>query len=249
MSLYYVSENHTLVSISYSIGSEENFWTQDTDIGNYSTAVDTRSLSISLFPVATNTSGQNSTNNNNVALLYYETPNGKVSALLQIYVSEEENEFRWIDITSQESKTLPKEFRNAPGFNYSDTVDANPDDANPFTFSHTLHEADPTAVYSTPFFSAPGFDTDAGSVGAMFYAGDDISFIGYKVDHEGSGNFTLPGIHYAAPYTEYFQLVDIYARIYNIIKRIYFNPPVRYCRFWLILWYLDKRHAAGSDSP
>ncbi|KAF6235742.1 hypothetical protein HO173_005937 [Letharia columbiana] len=46
MSLYYISENHTVCSNVLSQGS----WRQDQYFGNYSTAVDTRSLSISLIP-------------------------------------------------------------------------------------------------------------------------------------------------------------------------------------------------------
>lgn len=149
-------------------------WDQDPDFGNYSTAVDTRSLSISLFPLA-NSSSLNTFENStvNVALLYYENPNGKVSALLhrrlQTILAKGPNaglslSDQWIDITSQESKALPDEFRGAPGFNYNNTVQRR----QTLNDSRTLYEAEPFAVYSTPFFSASTFFRS--SVGAMFFS-------------------------------------------------------------------------------
>lgn len=199
----------------------EGSWDQDQNFGNYSTAVDTRSLSITLFPVANDSSILNNENSTtNTALLYYENPNGKVSALLHrhLTVVAENPSYgqfsdQWIDITSQESKALPNEFRNAPGFNYSNSL-YDSGDGNA-TFSHTLYEADPIAVYSTPFCSTP--NTFGGSVGALFYspfnlplnaitplAGDSFFAASYMVGLNGSGNFSLAGMHFATPYTECF---------------------------------------------
>ena len=82
MSLYYISENGIVAS---NILSEfQGSWFPYQELGNYSTAVDTRSLSISLFPFANNSSSLNTSENSttNVALLFYENPNGKVSTLL-----------------------------------------------------------------------------------------------------------------------------------------------------------------------
>ena len=226
MSLYYISENG-IVSSNF-LSESESSWEQDQQFGNYSTAVDTRSLSISLFPMANSSSnlniGENSTTN--IALLFYETPNGKVSALLHrliIIVNENPQagsspQDQWINITSQESKALPNEFRNAPKFNYRNTpYEGDPllgDGHNP-TFSHTLYEADPIAVYSTPFFSALNPNGSLGANCAMFYspfnlplnatsplAGDSFITATYEIGLNGSGNFSLVGSHYATPYTE-----------------------------------------------
>lgn len=46
-------------------------------------------------------------------LLYYENPTGKVSALSENLVFNGDDE--WVDITSQESKSLPESYRNTPG--------------------------------------------------------------------------------------------------------------------------------------
>ena len=66
--------------------------------GNISTAVNTRSLSVnSISSFLSNTT-------TNLALLYYENPNGKVSALLKrskYYLQA----IQWIDITSQASES------------------------------------------------------------------------------------------------------------------------------------------------
>ena len=218
--------------------TSDNSWAQDPDFRKYSTAMDTRSLSISLIPDASNSSDLNASKNSttNVALLYYENPNGKVSALLHRHLelfaedpaAGSSSQEQWIDITSQESKALAKEFRNAPGFNYSNTLYKTYNDTTPTMFSHTLYEADPTAVYGTPFFSAPGFFAASvgapgffsASVGAIFYspfslplntlsppAGDSFFFTSYAVDLNGSGNFSLAGMNYAAPCTECFREV------------------------------------------
>ena len=218
MSLYYVSESN-IVSSNF-LDEGEGSWFPDAQFGNYSTAVDTRSLSISLFPTANTSSsfniGENSTTN--VALLFYENPNGKVSALLHRFinvVSEdpqggESQQDQWIDITSQESQALPNEFRNPPGFNYSNTLYKL--SGYNTTFSRTLHKADPIAVYNTPFASAPYF---GGSVDTIFYspfnlplnaipplAGDSFFTISYGIGLKGSGNFNLIDIHHATPCTE-----------------------------------------------
>ena len=191
----------------------EDSWAPDSSFGNYSTTVDTRSLSISLLPGLNASFTLSLTNlTANVALLYYENPNGNVSALLyrvsEIPVSKSGLDLRdrWVDITSQESKALPPEFRNAPGFNYSNILGENG------TFSHTLYEADPNAVHSTPFSSAPHFVGT--SAGALFYspnnsslnavsplAGGSFFATGYTADLTGIGTFSLFGMHYTASYS------------------------------------------------
>lgn len=178
----------------------DDSWIPDPSFGSYSTAVDTRSLSVSMFPDA-NTSSNLDPNGNssaNVALLYYEKPNGKVSALLHrsiLFYSPFQDQ--WLDITSQESKDLSHEFRNTPGFNYSDSNAA----------SHTLYEADPNTVYSTPFSRAADYGS---SPGALFHSssvpvdssfGDSFSVVTYDIGLSGPGNFSfIQGMHYASSY-------------------------------------------------
>ncbi len=180
--------------------------------------MDTRSLSISFFPAANQSSfNLEKDSTNNIALLYYENQNGKVSALLHRLINEFiedsgvgglSSQDQWIDITSQESKALPHEFSNAPGLNYSDSFYQYGSNHN-FTFSHTLYEADPIIVYSTPFSSAANsFETSAG---ALFYspfnallnptsplAGGCFFIAGYDIDLSGPGNFSLLGMHCAS---------------------------------------------------
>ena len=220
MSLYYISENGIITSNFLS--EHQGSWFPHQDLGNYSTAVDTRSLSISLFPLANNSSNLNTTQNSttNVALLFYENPNGKVTTLLYRLINtfNRPSGFlfeQWINITSQENKTLPNEFYNAPGFNYSNTLNYPCDSYSNTTCSHTLYEADPDVLYNTPFFSAP--NNLFGSLGAMFYSpsrhplnasstSDSDSFItiNYSIDLNGSGNFSLIGVYYTIPYSERF---------------------------------------------
>lgn len=194
-------------------------WSRGFEIGNYRTAINTRSLSISLFPFANYSSAlrPKESMTANVALLVFENLNGNVSALLYrqnftVYGDVISSQDQWINITSQDSKALPKEFHNAPGFNYSDVFTSLHTDRT--IYSRTLYEADPIVVYNTPFFSAPNF---FGSIGLMFYsplnlmtdapsplAGSNFVIAGYTTSLNGSGNFSLlpMGEHYASPYTE-----------------------------------------------
>ena len=177
--------------------------------------MDTRSLSISSFGFPDGGLRENSTNN--IALLFYENPDGKISALLHRLINivnprtGSYQQDQWIDITSQESKVLPNEFHNDPGFNYSNTLYKQ----SPYNtvFSKTLDEADPIAVYNTPFFSVP---SSTGSVVAMFYspfnllpnapspAGNSFFTAYYTIGPNGSGSFSLVGIgkDCASPHTE-----------------------------------------------
>ena len=163
----------------------------------------------------------------NVALLYCEDPNGKVTALLHrllfIVIGNPPDdgvtsEDEWLNITSQESIALPNEFRNPSGFNYSNAL--NEYSGHSTTFSRTLYEADPIAVYSTPFLSTP--DSMHGLVSAIFYspfnlsldvtsplAGDNFFTARYEIGSTGPGNFSLTGIHYATPSTELFREIII----------------------------------------
>lgn len=217
MSLYYISENHILSSTILML---DDSWASDPIFGNYSTAVDTRSLSISLSPAPNASSTPSSFNaytnsTTNVALLYYENTKGEVSALLHRLLTfgdkqSSSQQDQWIDITNQESKALPREFRNAPGFIYSNSFyDTGPNHNT--TFSHTLHETDPIAVYSTPFASTG----DSFGSSAMFYspldplpnttsplAGGSFFNAYYNIGLNGPGNFSLVGMHCSPSYTE-----------------------------------------------
>ena len=134
--------------------------------------MDTRSLSItSTGRVSDTGSPQNS------ALLYYENPTGKVSALLQ-------HGWEWVDITSQQSKSLPDEFHNAP---YAES-------------SKTLYESDDSNLtFRAPFSSGANWLTSG--IGALFYSpsnapsasgGQPVSiwYDGYTIGPTGSGNFS-----------------------------------------------------------
>lgn len=192
------------------------------DTGNYSTAVDTRSLSIIQFPGANGSffPNPNVTSITNIALLYYESPNGNVSALLNRAIQGPGSKgdinmlVQWIDITSQESKALPHEFRNAPGFNYSSSL--GPEVEENATFSYTLYETDPITIFSTPFSS------DGTSGSALFYspsnpllnaasslAGGSILDTSYTIGTSGPGNFSTEGMHYAPSYTDFFREMTI----------------------------------------
>lgn len=167
--------------------------------GNYSTAVNTRSLSITSIPgelLFANSTFKNSTINS--AILYYENPTGNVSALLQRTTSRSYPKLfngggsheNWVDITSQESKSLPSEFRNYPGMNSSDNQ-----------YSKTLYESDTNVTYSAPFTSGANYSTwpvgtlfysrsNGSQLGELLVSGGSIVFSGYLVGTSGTGNFS-----------------------------------------------------------
>ena len=134
--------------------------------------MDARSLSIT--PIGNGSSDTNS------ALLYYENPNGNVSALLRRGSFQEQ--FQWVDITSQQSKSLPNEFRNAPGLNADNDTDL-PEKVfgEGFKDSKTLYESNTDAIFSTPFTS--GANLSGPFIGALFYSPPESSLF-------GSGSFT-----------------------------------------------------------
>ena len=203
---------------------EGGSWTPDLGFRNYSTAVDTRSLSISLFPAANESSTSNAHlgSISNIALLYYENPNGKVSALLYRLLAIERKlgepqssylQDQWVDVTSQESRALPDEFFNPDIIHsFSTKYDRNA------TFSHTLYDVNPNIVYSTPFTSAANFYWFA--AGALFYSLLDpmlnttspstspiaggFFYVIYDTGFSGLGNFSIVGMHYSPSYTELF---------------------------------------------
>ena len=199
ISLYYVSENNT---VSSNVLVLNDSWIPNPgfgpEFGSYSTAIDTRSLSIKRIVYDSRLSMNSTTN---CALLYYENPSGNVSALLnRVSVRPNPNsglglQFQWIDVTSQESEALPREFWNAPDYNYSKT------------FSHTLYESDPYTVYGTPFSSDGGlFYSPSNPLPstASPLAGGRIFWMGYKIGTSGPGNFTQVGMHYGTSYTKPF---------------------------------------------
>ena len=189
ISLYYVSEGHVLTSISGATGE----WSRARSGGlasgksgnyssNYSTALNTRSLSI------TSTGSSSDTDSpENSALLYYENPFGKVSALLR-------HGWDWVDITDQESKSLPGEFRNAPDVGISKTL------------YESLHNNTST---STPFTS--GANWIGQPIAAVFYAPPPSNnnglpfstmFAGYDIGPTNSGYFIV-GMHCAYSYPKW----------------------------------------------
>lgn len=115
--------------------------------------MDTRSPSVT--PIATPMLQPDSDSTVNSALLYYENPNGAVSGLLRrtVYLFDQysgSEDTQWVDITSQESKSLPNGFRNVPHSHYN----------------HTLYESYPNATFSAPFTSAA--NSSGSVIGALF---------------------------------------------------------------------------------
>ena len=151
---------------------------------NCSTAADTRSLSVNLLSAQNESSSVNSTQN--LALLYYETPTGKVSALLE-RSTETVLQSEWVKITSQTSQSLPDEIRNP----------------NVFFESRTLYsdESDIETLFTPPFTSAVNSSESAtgriATIEALLYSPHYASIVpdGYQIGQSGYGNFSL-GMRY-----------------------------------------------------
>ena len=184
--VYYVSENNYISSSVVEdgfLGGAASYRIQASG-QNHSTAVGTRTLSITSVPGSTDTTLD--TENQNLAILYYENPAGNVSALLQrlVWINSSKGgqegsqaEYQWHDITSQSSKSLPSDFLNV----------------NP-KISHTLWEATELLGghirLSTPFTSMANFS--GGDMGALFYAPDNGSIVseGYSIGLQGPSNYS-----------------------------------------------------------
>ena len=164
----------------------EGAWTPDTapgDLswGNFSTAVTTRSLSIF----------RNSTYRLPLTLVYYEDPKERISVLSQQpsrFADDADSE--WVDMTSQESKSLPDDFRNNP----ASVAEG---------YSKTLYESLRTnTTLRAPFTCGETWSSSVGTflVGAIFYSpqlsspnASNFQFVieGYTMGPGGSpGNFT-----------------------------------------------------------
>ena len=122
------------------------------------------------------------------SLLYYEDPTGKVVALSQQDVGAAENQtIEWINVTSQESESLPDAFHNTPGST-----------AGGLLYSKTLYESLGTnTTLSIPFIC--GANWSGASVGAVFYSprldssnATEFQFVieSYKNGAVDSGNFS-----------------------------------------------------------
>ena len=179
--LYYVSERHVLNSSWYYAGS----WSPLTppgsvSSGNFSTAVNTRSLSAA----STGNAWHGNATLTDQSLLLYEDPTGKVSALcLVLGVVQGKTIDAWVDITSQESKSLLDEFRNTP----TSTAEG---------YSKTLFESSGTNIstLSTPFTCVIGNTTQATDIGTLFYSSNasNSEFLSneYSTLPSGAGNFS-----------------------------------------------------------
>ena len=161
--MYYISESHALVSTVYDQGS----WYPDPSLGiptsvNYSTAKDTRSLSISSLENGSFTEASSANESFHgkhptvdLALLYYEDPTGTISALPQQWNL---SEFHWADVTSQKVDSLPNESLNV---------------ANLVCQSSVLYECNTVGTLTTPFTSAANYS--GASVGALFLSPSNTS--------------------------------------------------------------------------
>ena len=133
-----------------------------------------------------------------LALLYYENPTGKVSALCQEshYTDLGEGDYsiiqEWIDITSQESESLPGEFRNAP-------------DSATGGNSKTLDESLVPNIFtlSAPFTSRAENQTQGSGIEAGFYSpnasGFEFQYNLYLTGLSGAGNFS-PRMYFVFSY-------------------------------------------------
>ena len=181
--MYYVSDSHYLSSCVVEGTELSNEFLHQ--YSNYSTAVDTRSLSVTLVNRSETIPFADSLNGN-IALLYYENPTGNVSALLQRSVwTRYEQSFQWLDITSQSNQSLPGEFRNVPNSSVSN-----------YGSSHTLHESLANTRLGTPFTSGANFvDSGVGnrsSLGMRFNApsNDSLVYVQYDLGLTGSGTYS-----------------------------------------------------------
>ena len=158
--VFYVSDSNQLSSLSV----DGNSYAMR-DLGkNYSTAIDTRSLSVGLI-TGSNPTNASANTITNLALLYYENPSGNVSVLLQ---RRNITEYQWFDISSQSSQSLPDGFRN------NDNEDG----------SHTLCETSAYTIFAPPFTSQGNY--------SISYAPRNASFvrIGYNSGPIGPGIFS-----------------------------------------------------------
>ena len=112
----------------------------DPDLENYSTAVDTRSLSVASLSTPNQSTDTNSTTT--YTILYYENPTGQVSALIRRFSPA--YGVKWIDVTSQNSQSLPSDLRKDPAAN----------------LSYTLYESAPNDKFSPPFTTETGYYND-----------------------------------------------------------------------------------------
>ena len=160
--------------------------------GNFSTAVNTRSLSVASTGVHNDSEDLVTSEQ---AILYYESPTGKVLALcLEVYQFSEESIYNnpWVDITSQESMSLPDQFHNTPA------ITAARD-------SKTLYEslATNSSTLSAPFTCQGTNRSQQFDVGAIFYSPNASNFgfqsSNYSTGPIGAGNFSR-SLHFVFPY-------------------------------------------------
>ena len=159
-------------------------------LSNYTTAKDTRSLSIGSFPVDDLSGTDNITRN--AALLLYENGSGNVSALLRriSLTAPPSTQVHWIDVTSQGTRSLPDEFRNTRATPNKTLYEI----GRP---SKTLYEFDTRITFSTPFTSYTVNSTlhveFYSPSGSQFANGGCILGFTYETGESGPGIFG-PGL-------------------------------------------------------
>ena len=175
ITVYYVSANYTLASAVWSSG--ENWTSLDSGqyLGDYSTAVGTRSISVTLIPGGMSLwLSANETNLNvNFALLYYENPNGNVSILLNCANHNRKGPDLsfWLDVTSQLETGLQQSLPNRWATSLTPSM--------PFT----------GGIYNT--------DPSQPSISLLFCSDREGSFIrqNFNVSTTSNGNFAA-GMYY-----------------------------------------------------
>ena len=225
--MYYISESRAL---NLSFGNGASWYPpSDLDLPKYFTAENTRSLSVTSRP----------SNFTSSALLFYEDPNGKVSALLQRSLGN--GTVRYINITSQKSNSLPNQFHNPTGSN----------------FSYTLYESNINATFSAPFTSRLNLSI-SDPVGAVFYSPPNASpesdaahgcwvpTFFYMDPRDPSGPLGFSGILWASTY--HYSHVDGHRQIRRPKLRgrsPSIAPAVRYCILWHEECHVDKWHTTS----
>ena len=178
MRLYYVSEGHSLNSSSY----QADPWSPDIQsgslsLGNFSTAVNTRSLSVAATGIdyPGDLAGPPITTDR--GLLLYEDPTGRVSALCKVVGKVGAGQYdtidSWVDITSQESKSLLGQFRNTPNSTaerYSKTLfDSSFEEC---TTNVSTLSAPFTCVFRNPIPTSDSNSTLPSEIESLFYLSD-----------------------------------------------------------------------------
>ena len=170
--LFYVSQSHHLNS-SYS-SAEILSWLNDSILTEYTTSIDTRSLSVTSNSQWSNTTQLPANITAKLKLLFYEESNGTVSALLETgkncVLPPEKTDCSAYDL-------------DGPGYGsmkrWIDISNLMPNSTSPYPSGVSLHESYTNATFSTPFSSAEGSDANF-TVSTLFNSGSATPLLGVE---------------------------------------------------------------------